>query len=156
LTKTPSFISFHFLLLFGLFMTTPYSSLVWDNFTLLWNLQFPWRFMAINAVFISLIGGYTIFFLTRVVSNWKFQKVLIPLLAVLVSLGIVFRYSKYFQPQRFITASDKDLTTFDEIAWHQSKTVLHFIPKGVRVKKSNTTCLFWILKKKVFRKNRLK
>lgn len=129
------YLFFVFLLVFGIFMTTPYSSFIWDNVTLLWNLQFPWRFMAVTSVFVSLIAAYTIFFLIRVVSNWKLQKFLIPFLAVLISLGVVVRYSKYFQPQRFTKTSDRSLTTFYDIAWRQSKTVLHFVPKGVRTKK---------------------
>ncbi len=131
--KLDSELGFYFFfalnLLFGLFMTTPYSAVVWDNFKLLWNLQFPWRFMAINAVFISLLGGYVIYFLPKV---FKLKKTLVPIIALLISAGIVFQYSKYFRPQQFTKASDKDLTTFEEIAWRQSLTVLHFVPKGVK------------------------
>jgi len=52
-------------LLFSLFMTTEYSSFIWDRVKYLWYLQFPWRFLTFAAIFISIVGGYFVFFLSR-------------------------------------------------------------------------------------------
>ena len=38
-------------------MTTEYSQVVWDNIKVLWYLQFPWRFLSISTLFLSLACG---------------------------------------------------------------------------------------------------
>ena len=48
------------LFMFSIFMTTQYSSFVWDNIKQLSYLQFPWRFMTFDGLFISIAGGYAI------------------------------------------------------------------------------------------------
>lgn len=127
---------FVFLFVFSLFMATNYSSFIWDNFPLLWNLQFPWRFMVFTAIFISLVGSYSVYFLTKLLTkNSRLKFILVFVVVFFVSLTI-FKYQKYFQPQAYLNVTDKDLTTIEEITWTQSKTVVHFIPKGAKAKKN--------------------
>src|SRR3990167_8436854 len=76
LRKKRSDSSFYFyqltiiLLFFSLFMTTEDSSFIWDRVKYLWYLQFPWRFLTFTAIFISIAGGYSVFFLFRLIEQY--------------------------------------------------------------------------------------
>jgi len=142
------FIFFIFLLFFSLFITTAYSSFIWDNFKPLWSLQFPWRFMVFGGVFISLVGASSVYFLARL-SAKESRLTVIPLFFVAFFVSItILKYQQYFRPQTYLDVTDKDLTTFEEIAWTQSKTVVHFVPKGVKAKKNQYGVYVLDIKKK--------
>ncbi|MBI4226405.1 glycosyltransferase family 39 protein [Candidatus Roizmanbacteria bacterium] len=156
---------FVFLLCFSLFMTTEYSSFVWDRINYLWYLQFPWRFLTFTTIFISIVGGYFIYFLSVILSQ---AKDLVPIksgrknnyasldsslhfvtfrmtgvVSFLIIILTIFTYHKYFKPQRLILTTDKQKTSVDEISWRISRTSYEFVPKEVKTKKSelNTTIL---------------
>lgn len=124
-----------FLFFFSIFMTTSYSAFIWDNFKLLWNLQFPWRFLVMTSVFISLVASYWVVFLKKLIPENDIYKKGLTILVGLVIIFTIVKYQPYFYPQQYLNRTDANLTTFDEIAWRQSKTVLHFVPKGVKVYK---------------------
>jgi len=131
-----NYLFFVFLLIFSLWMTSTYSSFVWDSFKPLWSLQFPWRFMVFGAVFVALVGSFSLFFLTKLFERSRRLRFMRIFFVGFFILLIIFKYQPYFHPQSYLNVSDKDLTTFDEIAWKQSKTVIHFIPKEAKVKKN--------------------
>lgn len=126
-----------FLLLFSLYMTTFYSSFVWDNMKYLWYLQFPWRFLTFVGFFISVVAAYCIYFLQNIKFINKKFAYLIPIFIITVSVFTILRYQHYFQPKNLITTSDTNLTSFYEIAWSISRSSFEFVPKGVKTKKSN-------------------
>ncbi len=121
-----------FLLLFSLFMTTSYSTFIWDKIRYLWYLQFPWRFLTFAGLFIAVCGGYSVFFIQKLIKR-KFITVIIVIIFITSIIGI---YQKYFQPQKYIQANDQKLTSFEEIAWRVSRTSHEFMPKGVKTTKS--------------------
>lgn len=121
-----------FLAVFSLFMTTYFSSFVWDNTTFLHYLQFPWRFLTFSGLFISVMGAYAIFFLTSL-TKIRFARYVAVIFVIAI---IIIRYSPYFKPQKFIYTQDSKLTSFEEIAWNISKSSFEFIPKGVVTKKT--------------------
>jgi len=130
------FLLFLILVFFGLWMTTVYSSFIWNNLKLLWNLQFPWRFLSITAVFIALLSSIWLVFLDRIIpDSWKKKLTLNLLMLFFVCLFIV-KYSPYFKPQSYLNIKDTDLLTKDQIQWVQSQTVLHFVPRGVKARKN--------------------
>ena len=145
------FYFFVFLLFFSLFMTTEYSSFIWDRIKFLWYLQFPWRFLTFVAIFISIVGGYCVFFLSRLLEQYFQPRVLKVLFwrsvyyfsVIVLIFGTIFVYQKYFKPQKFIKTTDKERTSYEEIAWRISRTSYEFVPKEVKTKKSelNTTLL---------------
>ena len=154
------FYFFIFLLFFSLFMTTEYSSFIWDRIKFLWYLQFPWRFLTFTTIFISIVGGFFLYFLSVILNGVKdllrmqgrklvarFFEATLLRMTVVISLLIIaitiFTYQKYFKPQKYIQTSDKVKTTFEEISWWISRTSYEFVPKGVKTKKSelNTTLL---------------
>jgi len=120
------------LLSFSLFMTTSYSSFIWDNIKYLWYLQFPWRFLTFTALFISIVAGYGIFFLKKYIN-----RTLIIFLVVAVSVLTIIKYQQYDRPQKLLSTTDKEKTSYEEIAWRVSGTSYEFVPKGVKIKKTN-------------------
>lgn len=146
-----------FLLLFSLFMTTQFSSFIWDKVKYLWYLQFPWRFLTFAGFLISVVGGYSILFLEKILYSLKPQRLksgagkprglkfemVLTILVFTFSLSTILIYQKYFKPQRLLLATDQQLTTDEEIAWRVSRTSFEFVSKGVKTTKSdlNTTIL---------------
>ena len=136
-----------FLLIFSLFMTTQYSSFIWDKFSYLWYLQFPWRFLTFTTVFISMIGAYSVYFMYRLLQQStslnKWSKLWQICINVIFIVFTIFTYQKYFKPQQFINTNDKERTSAEEIGWRISRTSYEFVPKGVKTKKTdlNTTTL---------------
>lgn len=133
LTKNQqSYLFFLFLLFASLFMTTAYSSFIWDRLRYLWYLQFPWRFLTFSAFFLSLTAGYIMHFQPRGLHR-------ITATALISIFFIVFTivvYQKYFKPQKILSTNDQLLTTKDEITLRVSRSSFEFIPKGVLTKKS--------------------
>lgn len=135
------FYLFVFLLFFSLFMTTPYSTFIWDRIKYLWYLQFPWRFLTFSTFFTGAVTAYMIFFTEKIFLNNKPS--LVKLLTAGLCLLVIFKYYSYFHPQNYIKTTDQERTSFEEIAWRISNTSYEFVPKEVKTKKSayNTTVL---------------
>jgi hypothetical protein len=136
-------------MIFGLWMTTSYSDILWINFKMLWSLQFPWRFLASTSVFVALTAASGIYFLEKLI---KFKKI-IWLICLFFIILTIFKYYQYFKPQNYLYVSDNDLVTDEEIIWKQSKTVLHFLPKGVKAKKNEYGVYVLDIEKKNLPKN---
>lgn len=135
------YLFFLLMTLFSLFMTTNYSLFIWNNISYLSYLQFPWRFLTFTSLFISLTSAYGIYLLFISLENIKNKKILIPLFVVAYSVLTIYFVGRYFVPQNYINKSDKQLTSFDEIAWRVSRSTFEFAPKGIKTTKSslNTT-----------------
>lgn len=135
-----NFTLFLSLLLFSLFMCTSLSSFIWDNIKYLWYLQFPWRFLTFANLFIAITGAYSIFFISEIVkvkdNFFRIGKYIAPLLLIATFLVVLFKYQKYFHPQKYLDINDRSKTSFEEIAWRVSRSSFEFIPRGVVTKKS--------------------
>jgi len=132
------FIFFVFLLIFSLFMSSTPSVFIWDKIKYLWYLQFPWRFMTFTGFFISVIGGFLIFFIHELLLKRlkKKTETIIIVLTIFLCAMTIIRYQKYFQVQGYLASDDKKLTAFEEIAWRVSKTSFEFSPKGIKTAKT--------------------
>lgn len=109
----------------ALFMTIHYSSFVWDNLSLLWYLQFPWRFLEFSALFSSLLAGAVVI----VVKNKSAQLIVgSVLLCALLVQSVKLFVPQFYQP----TMSDSELTSDTAIKWHVSSTSFEYLPKGVK------------------------
>lgn len=145
--KVNHFINYYLLstllLIFSLFMTTEYSFFIWDSVRYLWYLQFPWRFLTFTNIFISIVGGYFFYFLSSLLRQSNALQRWVGALVGLICLITIFTYQKYFYPQKLLEVRDKDLITYEEVAWRISRTSYEFVPKEVKTKKSalNTTIL---------------
>lgn len=130
------FYFFLFLLFFSLFMTTEFSSFIWNNLKYLWYLQFPWRFLTFAGFFLAIIGGCLPFFLFKLLPQNSLSKASIFIFVTATCFFIIIVHQKYFHPQRLLSVTDNQLTTFQEIAWQISRSSFEFVPKGVKTKKS--------------------
>lgn len=130
---------FFALMALSIVMMLEVSKPVWQTVSFLHYLQFPWRFLTFAGIFVSIVGAYGIYFLSRIYTKqW-----LIAVVVVVVSLGCIITYQKYFKPERYLYVTDRNLTSFEEIAWRVSRTSFEFVPAGVKTTKSdlNTTIL---------------
>lgn len=133
-----------FFLFFSLFMTTQYSSFIWDKISYLWYIQFPWRFLTFTAIFISIVGGYFFFFLSRLSDqyiqlrglNILFGRAKNIIVTFFIIFLTIFLYQKYFRPERLIKTTDRQRTTNEEVKWRISGTSYEYVPKEVKTKKS--------------------
>jgi hypothetical protein len=114
------------LFVFSLWMTTDYSKPVWDSVSLLWYLQFPWRFLEFAVLFSSFLAGTT----ALLFNNNKYCSVLTPV--ALVAAVIVIGW-KYFVPQTtFSDATDKTYRTDEFVKWRTSDSSFEYLPRGVK------------------------
>ncbi len=126
--------------LFATFMTTGYSQPIWKTVSYLQYLQFPWRFLGFTSFFISLSSAFGVYLFLKLARNNKWKK-----LIVVCTLGIIFftaaYYQKYFHPAKYLIKKDRELTSFNEIAWRVSRTSFDFLPSGIPTTRSdlNTT-----------------
>lgn len=130
------FIFFLLLVFFGLWITTESSRIIWDKLKILWNLQFPWRFLSVTTIFIALVASYFLFFLNQLIKKTGLTKKSLLILTSVFIIITIFKYQKYSRPQSYLRTKDIDLITDEEIMWKQSQTVLHFVPKEAKAKKN--------------------
>lgn len=93
--KSTLFLSFSLLLLTGftLFMSILKSKFIWEVLPLIEFVQFPWRWLSVSIVFVSLLVGLSLY----LIENNKLQKKVSLLLLVVIILGNV----GYFKPEKF-------------------------------------------------------
>lgn len=120
---------FFALLLLCAFMTTSYSSTIWQLIPPLGYLQFPWRFLTFTALFSSILAGAFIYYLRLPIFK------LIAAIILLIVLAIP-NY-KLFKPQTYRTnLTDEIATSKEVINWDVSFSSFEYIPKGVPLVKS--------------------
>lgn len=129
---------FFFTFMLGaIFMMIEQSKFLWDIISFLHYLQFPWRFMTFVGLFISVVGAYGVYFVTLSIKSKQTQTITAIAIVLLFSSVTIVTYQKYFRPQNYLKVTDKELTSFDEIAWRVSRTSFEFVPKGVKTTKSD-------------------
>jgi hypothetical protein len=87
----------------SLFMTTNFSSFLWNHIPLLPIVQFPWRFLVLGGFFVSILASYTV----TLFHSPKSQS----LLAFLIAILLLFFNLKYFVPQTTFKAIQTDFTS---------------------------------------------
>lgn len=106
--------------LISVFMTHNKSTFIWEKFSLLSYVQFPWRFLSLSIFTSSLLGGYVI--------NSIKGKYLNMATALLVIATIALNWA-YFRPQTFYPGVT-DVTKLSGESWvsQQSGSVTDFLP----------------------------
>lgn len=123
-------ILFIILLVLSAFMTTEYSKPLWELFSPLEYLQFPWRFLIFTTLFSSILAGLFVYYFK------------LPIFKILVSLILLLTLFvtnyKLFQPQKYRgDLTDQSATNKKVINWEISKTSFEYSPKGVELVKSD-------------------
>jgi len=101
------------LFLLSVFMAHSRSSFVWRALPLLEFVQFPWRFLTLSILFISLLGG--------AIGNY-FKSTLLTLFLA-VGLLSLFTFS-FFKPETIVTISDQE--KFSGELWEKQQTISIF------------------------------
>lgn len=142
------------LLIFSAFMTTTYSITIWQNFSLLHYLQFPWRFLTFTALFSSFLAGSFFYFFEKVINSKQFisffkqlnfnpvhlnisEKLLITVPLFLTISLLLLPNLKLFRPQHYLDVTDNYYLTNEFAKWQISKTSFEFVPKDVATNTNN-------------------
>ncbi|MFC1653743.1 6-pyruvoyl-tetrahydropterin synthase-related protein [Patescibacteria group bacterium] len=112
----------------SMFMATFKTKFIWDNFQLLQYVQFPWRFLSIITIFISLLAGGV------VVKRRRFSFTKLPITIGLI-ISIILLNKSFFQPEKFLD-NDNALYYSDEkrIQKEMSGILPDYIPETVDYK----------------------
>ena len=127
--KNINFLLFCVLLIFSIYLMTFHSIWIWNILTPLKYLQFPWRLLIIVGLFSSILSGYILYLI-------KPMGVKLIILIILIPAVIILN-KNYFQPQRYLTVTDKDYTNDYYLKWTVSKSSFEFVPKEVKTIKSD-------------------
>src|SRR4030042_1739712 len=121
---------FFALFLLSAFMTTFYSKFIWDLFTPMSYIQFPWRFLIFTALFSSILAGVFIYLLRLTIVRLIVGSCLILLL--------IIPNIKLFTPQMYRSNLTDNIATANElINWDVSKTSYEYLPKGINLYKDD-------------------
>ena len=118
------------LFLVGSFMLLPLSKPIWDAFTSLQRVQFPWRFFSIVSLTHVILTALALGFITS--ENWRARRPAVLILSGLVIIMMIFSVKQiilgaaYVEPERFASlpetsASAKGLLHWRPI-WANDKT----------------------------------
>lgn len=116
------------LLILSSLMTTSFTSFVWDTFTPLQFLQFPWRFLTFTTLFTSILSGALVYFLS---TSFRFSPAFKISFASLLVAALLIPNAKLFTPQHYLDVDDSFYTDPEFTRWTISKTSFEFAPKGV-------------------------
>lgn len=149
------------LFFFSAWMTTAYSSLIWDYFSPIQFLQFPWRFLTFTTLFSSFIAAGLVWYvvpLIHISAKARFAQALThrdlksallalisrffaPLTQVFVAISLLvvlfIPNVKLFTPQEFLEVTDSYYTSEEFTKWKISKTSFEFVPSGVKTTTEN-------------------
>ncbi len=108
--------------LLSLFMTHNKSSFVWENFSILQFVQFPWRYLSITIFASSILGGLIVYMLDK-----QFAKAII----IILFITTFFLNWHYFKPQLFFTDTN-DVSKLSGRQWDNQieGSMLDYLPKG--------------------------
>lgn len=103
-----------FLLFMGaLFLTTEYSTFLWNSIPQFAYLQYPWRFLSVVSLGIALLGTS----IPNSFSHTVFKKVIV----ISISILILATSSKYFVPQYYYVRSASEFETEEELRFRVSR-----------------------------------
>jgi len=115
-------IAFLFLILIlSLFMTHNKSTFVWKYINIVQYAQFPWRFLGVSILAVSILGGFFITFFSK--------KIRTLLLIILCAITIVLNFN-YFKPEIFYKdRSDKDYFSGSLWEYQYQGAIYDYLPK---------------------------
>jgi hypothetical protein len=94
-------------------MTTPLSTPLWDELGFLQKLQFPWRWLAVASVLVSVLGAVGI---TRGLDTSKDRRIFVPGIIALSLAALAFMTVLIIRTPVYIAHSqlDAEIATFDD------------------------------------------
>lgn len=112
---------------FAAFMAHQNSTFIWQHFKPLDFVQFPWRFLTLVVLGLSLASGGILVLL----EPFKKLRVIVP--SLIVVLLVIINWN-YFQPQFGKMGPLTDTQKFSGVAWSMQKTagILDYLPKTAK------------------------
>jgi hypothetical protein len=111
------------LLLFSIFMSITISQTFWSFLRPIQYIQFPWRFLGIVGLFVSLIAGFVV--------KLCHKKIKIGCFSLFLIL-VVFTNKNYFKPIRLDTSlKDSDYISQEAVKWEISRSSFEYLPAGI-------------------------
>ena len=102
-----------------LFLMHQRSSIIWQTFPQLQWLQFPWRFLATSTFLLSVLGGATIYFVSKTVNL-----ALLKIVSFSIIILVFVLYASFFRPKEWIEMTDQD--KFSGQSWQKQLTISIF------------------------------
>ncbi len=116
-------LGFLLLSLLSIVLTTHKSSFIWENISLMKFIQFPWRFLSLGLVFLSLMGGYALLYLQKNTST-QTNKISNNLSIILTGIlfGLLMLNGIYVKPEEQLADSTlyyhaNEAKIRDDLSW---------------------------------------
>ena len=108
------------LLILAVFFSTELSKPIWEFLSPMAYIQYPWRFLIFMIFTTSFLVGTTIYFLTN-----KKLKIITAIFFVFI---LIFFNAKYFTPKEFLSASNENFISEENLKWKVSKVSDEYLP----------------------------
>lgn len=111
----------------AIFFSLPMSRPLWEIFSPLAYIQYPWRFLSLAVLFSSFIAGGVLWML----AEWqkKYRHIILPSLAVVSLLVTQMLYWKLFVPQTILQKSSADYVSPESLRFEISKISDEYLPE---------------------------
>ena len=104
-------------------MTTSFSRILWDNIFVLQVIQFPWRFLALISLAVSVLAGLSV---------TLFKSTQLRTLYTILTISLLLFFNlKYFSPQAQKPYSDQEFTNTTFLQNELAAKVPEFLPVWV-------------------------
>lgn len=113
----------------SVFFTLDASSFIWNQFSPMAFIQYPWRFLTLINFFSALLGGSIIFYAIHF-NKTKVNKKIIVFTILVLSLGIMFFYKPLFMPQMIFPITSRDIVNSETLRFKVSKISDEYMPVG--------------------------
>lgn len=108
--------------IFSIFMCLPSSVSIWELFSPLSYIQYPWRFLIFIITFISFLGSGVLNFPLKTIFK-------LPIFILIVFLLLIYNI-KYFNPQYVFALNVSQVRTWENLRWKVSKISDEYLPKN--------------------------
>lgn len=107
----------------GVIFSTAVSEPFWRVIPMFSYLQYPWRFLAIAAFGLSLLGGLSAVFIRH--PTWRF------IFVIVVLCSTLYLNAKWFVPQYMYEITSRDFESVQDIRWRASKISDEYLPPDI-------------------------
>jgi hypothetical protein len=110
-------------LLTSLFLTLTHSQFIWENIPFIAYIQFPWRYLTLASLFLSMLTGFSLLFIRQPLWRWAGMLIL--------GIAIVVTQYQYHQPEEYLESDDEYYFTDESrIRTESSEVLFDYLPKG--------------------------
>lgn len=127
--KTFFALSTFLLFILSIFLMTEAALPIWKSISPMQYLQYPWRFLNISAFSSSILAGFLVWSVSKIFHKNALSYQII--VALFISVLLLFLNAKYFNPQKIIKVDDSYYTSDVNLKWRISKISDEYLPKNI-------------------------